>query len=105
MSFGVTPAILYAWFAAIIVLGIVVISSLACTAAGDPPLPEPITFTYLLPTFLANSSVHKITADAPSENGQQSYIFNGDATTGEFKTSSTVIAFLMCAFGFNNPFS
>ena len=43
ISFGVIPAILYAACAAIFVLGIVVIRSLPCKAAGEPPLPDPIT--------------------------------------------------------------
>ncbi len=45
ISFGVIPAILYAASDAIFVLGIVVMCSLPCNAAGDPPLPEPITST------------------------------------------------------------
>src|SRR6478672_13671044 len=105
ISSGLRPAILYACFAAATVLGIVVISALPWTAAGEAPLPEPITFIYGLPDLLANSSVHKITADAPSEKGQQSKTFNGEATTGEFITSSTVIFFLMCAFGLRSPLS
>src|SRR5919199_1065819 len=73
ISFGVIPAILYASLAAAVVLGMVVISSRDCTAAGEAPLPEPITSIYELLFFvLANSSLHNITADAPSENGQQS---------------------------------
>src|SRR5215204_1683004 len=55
--------------------------------------------------LFANSSLHRITADAPSENGQQSSNFSGEATTGDFSTSSTVIFLWTCAFGFINPFS
>src|SRR6185295_12939035 len=105
MSFGVTPAILYACLAAATVLGIVVMSSLPCTAAGEAPLPEPITSMYGLPLFFANSSLQRIVAEAPSENGQQSSNFNGEATTGDFKTSSTVIFLCTCAFGFKRPLS
>src|SRR5215469_1474381 len=94
MSLGVMPAILYACVAAATVLGIVVISSRPCTAADDAPLPEPITSTKGLPLFFAKSSLHSMTAEAPSEKGQQSYNFKGEATIGDFNTSSIVIFFL-----------
>src|SRR2546427_12923028 len=60
---------------------------------------------YGLPLFFANSSLQRIVAEAPSENGQQSSNFNGEATTGDFKTSSTVIFLCTCAFGFKRPLS
>src|ERR671921_1417370 len=87
------------------VLGIVVISFLDWTEAGDAPLPEPTTSIYGFPLFFANSSLHNMTAEAPSEKGQQSYNFSGDATTGDFNTSSTVIFFLTWALGLRMPFS
>src|ERR687892_246976 len=71
-SLGVILGISYACRAALTVLGIVVMSSRDCTAAGEAPRPDPIISTQLLPLFFANSSLQTIRAEAPSENGQQS---------------------------------
>ena len=77
---------------------------LLCNAIVSDAWVDALTYTGVSVYFLASSAGHTITADAPSDTGEQSNMFNGEATFVEFNTASTDISLWNCAFGFKAPF-
>src|SRR5271157_6286416 len=67
--------------------------------------PMPATQTGVsIPNSFTFSSDARISEDAPSVRGQQSYSLRGDAMTIEAMTSSTVTLFFKWAIGFIEPY-
>ena len=83
---------------------IVVRLFLLCNAIVSDACVEAFMYTGVSVYFFASSAGHTITADAPSDTGEQSSMFNGAATFVELITASTLISRWNCALGFNAPF-